>query len=64
MTVVHEVLLGSAVQQQSIEDTMPCNELESVRSYRFNHTERDDTLCALIYWQILITELVRCGAEQ
>lgn len=56
--------MGSAVQQQNIESALPGVEQESVRSYRFNDTDRNDTLCAVLIWTILITELFKNGAKR
>lgn len=45
-TIVREVQVGDAVQQQPIEIDVPGTEPESVRSLTSNDRERSDTLCA------------------
>lgn len=64
VTVVHEVQVGSTVQQQSNKTTFPCTQPELLRVYRFNDTERRDILCATLVCAIPITELFRGGAKQ
>lgn len=62
--VVHEVHVGSTVQQQFIESAFPGSELETVQSFRPNDISLSNTLYAVLYCAILITELFRKGAER
>lgn len=63
-TVVHEIQVGSAVQQQTIESTSPGTEPESVLLYSTNDTVGSNKLCVGLDWANLVTELFRSRVER
>lgn len=62
-TVLVEVQVGSAAQNQRIKSASSGTESETVQYSRFNETGQSDTLCAGLDWTILIIELFRSGAK-
>lgn len=64
VTVVHEVRVGSMVQQLSIEEALLRVEQESIRFFRSIDTEECDTFYAVLDLSFLIKGLVRSGAER
>lgn len=63
MLVIPEIQAKSVVKQQTIKSTLYVIELDSVPSYTSNDTKRNDTLCAVLSWAIIIKEPFRSGAE-
>lgn len=62
-TAWHEIQLECAVWQWSMERSISAMELDSVRSYRSNDTERSKTMSADFSWALLIMELFKRGEE-
>lgn len=62
--IEHVEQLRSAVQRQNINNILLDIDPESVRSYRCSDTEQSNALRAVFDWAILITEVLRSGAER
>lgn len=61
---MHEVQVGSTLQQQSIKSHSPGTEPESVLPYKSNGTEQGDALYATLDLAIFFNEPFRGGLEQ
>lgn len=57
-TVVLEVKVGIAVQQQRTTNSFLGTKLESIRSHSSNNTERSNILSAGLDWEILMMGVI------
>lgn len=63
VTVVHEVHVEKAVQQQSINSALRGTETGSIRFFRSNYTKQGDIMCAALSLSVFIAKLLKGDAE-